>query len=78
MDLLRRLEDKVSKSEFLFVLDKIQTRGMPTPKLLIKDHKNLIPKEFIQQDEQYRQLTLLRDYLSWLTSELNWVLRKQE
>ena len=37
--LLARLRKIISKKEYAYILETIETGAIPTPKLLIKDHK---------------------------------------
>ena len=39
-----------SEQEYEFLNEMIETRAIPTPKLLIKDHKNQKPTKIFQQD----------------------------
>ena len=49
-ELLLGMEELFDKNEYEFIKETIDSNAIPTPKLLIKDHKNVIKKETFQQD----------------------------
>ena len=45
-----KMEDRFDENEYNFIKETVDSRAIPTPKLLVKDHKNPMTKETILQD----------------------------
>ena len=58
IEMQEKYKDLLSDQEYLFLQKKLLTKNIPTPKLIIKDHKNQMSRENTPPDSLFQPTTL--------------------